>query len=70
MESNNGALAFDVLIRDSNINEMLAKDEKRIMQFAENVEGQSQSVVGSFEGIGKAIGGIAIGAMLQGWVKI
>lgn len=69
MESNNGALAFDVLIRDSNINEMLAKDEKRIMQFAENVEGQSQSVVGSFEGIGKAIGGIAIGAMLQGWVK-
>ncbi|KXU57860.1 tape measure protein [Prevotella bivia] len=69
MESNNGALAFDVLIRDSNINEMLAKDEKRIMQFAENVEGQSQSVVGSFEGIGKAIGGITIGAMLQGWVK-
>ena len=69
MESNNGALAFDVLIRDSNINEMLAKDEKRIMQFAENVEGQSQSIVGSFEGIGKAIGGIAIGAMLQGWVK-
>ena len=54
MENNNGALAFDVLIRDSNINEMLARDEQRIMQFKETVEEGSNDIVQSFGNIGKA----------------
>ena len=69
MDNNNGALSFDVLIRDSNINAMLSKDEQRIADFTENVESNSQDIVGSFQNIGKAVGGIAMGAMLKSWVS-
>jgi len=69
VENKDGALAFDVLIRDSNIDKMLSQDEQRIAQFTQNVEGYSDDVIGSFDGIGKAIGGIAIGAMFQSWVS-
>lgn len=68
MENNNGALAFDVLIRDSNINEMLARDEQRIMQFKETVEDGSSDIVQSFGNIGKAVAGLAVTAMLKSWV--
>lgn len=68
MENNNGALAFDVLIRDSNINEMLARDEQRIMQFKETVEDGSNDIVQSFGNIGKAVTGLAVTAMLKSWV--
>lgn len=68
MENNNGALAFDVLIRDSNINEMLARDEQRIVQFKETVEGSSNDIVQSFGSIGKAVAGLAVTAMLKSWV--
>lgn len=68
MENRDGALAFDVLIRDNNLNQMLAKDEQRIAQFTQNVEGNSQSIVNSFGTIGKAVGGIAIGAMMKNWI--
>ena len=68
MENNNGALAFDVLIRDSNINEMLARDEQRIMQFKETVEEGSNDIVQSFGNIGKAVAGLAVTAMLKSWV--
>lgn len=68
MENNNGALAFDVLIRDSNINEMLARDEQRIMQFKETVEEGSSDIVQSFGNIGKAVAGLAVTAMLKSWV--
>lgn len=68
MENNNGALAFDVLIRDSNINEMLARDEQRIMQFKETVEESSSDIVQSFGNIGKAVAGLAVTAMLKSWV--
>lgn len=68
MENKDGALAFDVLIRDSNIDQMLSKDEQRIAQFTQNVESNSESIIGSFDGIGRAVGGIAVGAMLQSWV--
>lgn len=68
MENNNGALAFDVLIRDSNINEMLARDEQRIMQFKETVEDGSNDIVQSFGNIGKAVAGLAVTAMLKSWV--
>lgn len=69
MENNNGALAFDVLIRDSNINEMLARDEQRIMQFKETVEEGSTDIVHSFSNIGKAVAGLAVTAMLKSWVS-
>ncbi len=69
MENNNGALAFDVLIRDSNINEMLARDEQRIMQFKETVEEGSNDIVQSFGNIGKAVAGLAVTAMLKSWVS-
>lgn len=68
MRNEDGALAFDVLIRDNNLNQMLAKDEQRIAQFTQNVEGNSQSIVNSFGTIGKAVGGIAIGAMMKNWI--
>lgn len=68
MENRDGALAFDVLIRDNDLNQMLAKDEQRIAQFTQNVEGNSQSIVNSFGTIGKAVGGIAIGAMMKNWI--
>lgn len=69
MENNNGALAFDVLIRDSNINEMLARDEQRILQFKDTVEGSSNDIVQSFGNIGKAVAGLAVTAMLKSWVS-
>lgn len=69
MDNNNGALSFDVLIKDNNIDEMLSKDEQRIMEFAGNVEGESQSIVGSFQNIGKTIAGLAITATLKSWVQ-
>ena len=68
MRNEDGALAFDVLIRDNDLNQMLAKDEQRIAQFTQNVEGNSQSIVNSFGTIGKAVGGIAIGAMMKSWI--
>lgn len=68
MENRDGALAFDVLIRDNNLNQMLSKDEQRIAQFTQNVEGNSESIVNSFGAIGKAVGGIAIGAMMKNWI--
>lgn len=68
METNNGALAFDVLIRDSNINEMLARDEQRIMQFKETVEEGSNDIVQSFGNIGKAVAGLAVTTMLKSWI--
>ena len=34
MESTNGALSFDVFIKDNNLQAMLAKDEQRIKDFA------------------------------------
>lgn len=69
MDNNNGALSFDVLIKDSNIDAMLSKDEKRIMEFSEKVEGESNNIAGSFEGIGKAVAGIAVTGMLTSWVS-
>ena len=69
MESTNGALSFDVFIKDNNLQAMLAKDEQRIKDFARNVESNSDSITSSFDGIGKAIGGLAIGATLQSWVS-
>ena len=68
MESNNGALAFDVLIRDSNLNEMLAKDEQRIMQFKDTVESGGNDIVSTFQTIGKTIAGLAVTQMLKSWV--
>ena len=68
VENRDGALAFDVLIRDNNLNQMLSKDEQRIAQFTQNVEGNSESIVNSFGAIGKAVGGIAIGAMMKNWI--
>lgn len=68
MRNEDGALAFDVLIRDNDLNQMLAKDEQRIAQFTQNVEGNSQSIVNSFGTISKAVGGIAIGAMMKNWI--
>jgi tape measure domain-containing protein len=68
MENREGALAFDVLIRDNNIDKLLAADEQRIKQFTDNVESNSQSIIGSFGNIGKAVGGIAIGASLKSWI--
>ena len=65
MESTNGALSFDVFIKDNNLQAMLAKDEQRIKDFARNVESNSDSITNSFDGIGKAIGGLAIGATLN-----
>lgn len=69
MDNNNGALSFDVLIRDSNIEKMLAKDEQRIKDFTENVEQSSESIVQSFGNIGTAVAGLAIGATLKSWVS-
>lgn len=69
MENNNGALSFDVLVRDSNIQQMLAKDEQRIREFTENVESNSESIVTSFGNIGSAVAGMAITATLQSWVR-
>lgn len=69
MENNSGALSFDVLIRDSNLEAMLAKDEQRIREFTETVEGAGESVESAWGNIGKVIGGVAIGAMLQSWVS-
>jgi tape measure domain-containing protein len=69
VDNNNGALSFDVLIKDNNIDEMLSKDEQRIMEFAGNVEGESQSIVSSFQNIGKTIAGLAITATLKSWVQ-
>lgn len=69
MDNNNGALSFDVLIRDNNIDAMLTKDEQRIMEFADNVEGESQSIVSSFQNIGSTIAGLAIAATLKSWVS-
>lgn len=69
MDNNNGALSFDVLIRDNNIDAMLSKDEQRIMEFANNVESESQGIVGSFQNIGTAIAGVAITATLKSWVQ-
>lgn len=69
MDNNNGALSFDVLIRDNNIDAMLSKDEQRIMEFADNVESESQGIVGSFQNIGTAIAGLAITATLKSWVQ-
>lgn len=69
MDNNNGALSFDVLIRDSNIQQMLAKDEQRIKQFTDNVEQSSEGIVSSFGNIGKAVAGIGIGITLQSWVS-
>lgn len=58
-----------MLIKDNNIDEMLSKDEQRIMEFAGNVEGESQSIVSSFQNIGKTIAGLAITATLKSWVQ-
>lgn len=69
MENNGGALSFDVLIRDSNLQAMLDKDEQRIRDFTETVEGAGESVESAWGNIGKVIGGVAIGAMLQSWVS-
>ena len=69
METGHGALAFDVFIRDNDLNAMLSKDERRIAEFTQNVESNSDSIVGSFDNIGKAVGGIAVGAMLKSWVQ-
>lgn len=68
MENNSGALSFDVLIRDSNLQAMLDKDEQRIREFTETVEGAGESVQSAWGDIGKVVGGVAIGAMLQSWV--
>lgn len=68
MENNGGALSFDVLIRDSNLQSMLDKDEQRIREFTETVEGAGQSVESTWGNIGKIVGGVAIGAMLKSWV--
>ena len=68
MENNSGALSFDVLIRDSNLQAMLDKDEQRIREFTETVEGAGESIQSSWGDIGKIVGGVAIGAMLQSWV--
>lgn len=68
MENNSGALSFDVLIRDSNLQAMLDKDEQRIREFTETVEGAGESVQSAWGNIGKVVGGVAIGAMLQSWV--
>lgn len=69
MDNNGGALSFDVLIRDSNLQAMLDKDEKRILEFTETVEGAGESVQNAWGDIGKIIGGITIGAMMQSWVS-
>lgn len=69
MDNNNGALSFDVLIRDSNIEKMLAKDEQRIKDFTENVEKSSESIVQSFGNIGTTVAGLAITATLKSWVS-
>lgn len=58
-----------MLIKDDNIEEILAKDEQRITEFASNVEGESQGIVDSFQSIGKTIAGLAITATLQSWVQ-
>jgi tape measure domain-containing protein len=68
VENNNGALAFDVLIRDSNIEAMLSKDEQRIIEFKETTESSSNDIVSSFANIGKAVAGLAVTAMLKSWV--
>lgn len=68
MENNGGALSFDVLIRDSNLQAMLDKDEQRILQFTETVEGAGEAVESAWGDIGKIVGGVAIGAMLQSWI--
>lgn len=68
MENNSGALSFDVLIRDSNLQAMLDKDEQRIREFTETVEGAGESVQSAWGDIGKVVGGVAISAMLQSWV--
>ena len=68
MENNGGALSFDVLIRDSNLQAMLDKDEQRILQFTETVEGAGEAVESAWGDIGKVVGGVAIGAMLQSWI--
>lgn len=68
MENNSGALSFDVLIRDSNLQAMLDKDEQRIREFTETVEGAGESIQSQWGDIGKIVGGVAIGAMLQSWV--
>lgn len=69
MENNSGALSFDVLIRDSNLQAMLDKDEQRIRDFTETVEGAGEAIQSSWGDIGKIVGGVAIGAMLQSWVS-
>ena len=69
MENNNGALAFDVLIRDSNINQMLARDEQRNKQFKDTDEEGANDIVQSFGNIGKAVAGLAVTAMLKSWVS-
>lgn len=69
MENNSGALSFDVLIRDSNLQAMLDKDEQRIREFTETVEGAGESVQSAWGNIGKIVGGVAIGAMLRSWVS-
>lgn len=69
MDNNGGALSFDVLIRDSNLQAMLDKDEKRILEFTETVEGAGEQVESAWGNIGKVVGGVAIGAMLQSWVS-
>ena len=56
MENNNGALSFDVLIRDSNLQAMLDKDEQRIREFTETVEGAGEDVQSAWGNIGKEIG--------------
>lgn len=69
MENNGGALSFDVLIRDSNLQAMLDKDEQRILEFTETVEGAGEAVESAWGNIGKIVGGVAIGAMLQSWIR-
>lgn len=69
MENNGGALSFDVLIRDSNLQAMLDKDEQRIREFTETVEGAGESVESAWGNIGKVVGGVAIGAMMQSWIS-
>lgn len=69
MENNGGALSFDVLIRDSNLQAMLDKDEQRIRDFTETVEGAGESVESAWGNIGKVVGGVAIGAMMQSWIS-
>lgn len=69
MENNGGALSFDVLIRDSNLQAMLDKDEQRILEFTETVEGAGEAVESAWGNIGKIVGGVAIGVMLQSWIR-